>query len=75
MVLSHHYKNRYRRNSLAYEMEAMVLVEAWISSARRIGYDEEQNRDAISATLSLIEEKLEDFQVKLIVYEKKKKKD
>lgn len=40
--------------SVSYGMEAMVPVELCMSSARRIGYDEQQNGESMNASLDLL---------------------
>ena len=43
--------------SLAYGSEAMVPVEVDVPTHRRLGFDPEDNRELMNASLDLIEEK------------------
>lgn len=45
-----------------------------VSLERRIGYDDEPNKEAINANLYLMEEKRKDSQLKLFIYQKKMEK-
>lgn len=55
---------------LPYGMEATVQVEIYVSSSRRIGYEKEQDVMAINVNLDLLEEKRDNFQDKLAIYQK-----
>lgn len=57
MFIQHHHNNGHRRNYffLSLWLKAMVPLEINLSSIRRIGYDEEQNEEAIIANLDFVE--------------------
>lgn len=62
MGISNHYKNYHWKNIVFSSLldGGMVPVEMGISSARRIGYDEEQNEKSMNTSLDLLEERRDD---------------
>lgn len=48
----------------------MILVEIGVRLTRKVGYNEEQNEEAMNTNLYLLKEKQSKSQVKLVAYKK-----
>ena len=57
--------------ALAFETEAVILIELKLSSARVVAFDEQCNSQDLKANLDLLEEKWETVQVRMAAYKQK----